>query len=119
MYPVLKALEERGEVRRGYFVAGLGAAQFALPGAVDRLRSEREAGPEQAPVVLGATDPAQPYGAALSWPESAGRPSRSVGAYVVLQAGSPWWSWRRVGGRCPPSPGPTPTFRGSGPSSRW
>ncbi len=93
VYPVLKVLEERGQVRRGYFVEGLGAAQFALPGAVDRLRDERhqpnqsvdEAGPEV--VVLSAADPAQPYGAALRWPETSGRLSRSVGAYVVLVDG--------------------------------
>jgi len=86
VYPVLKALEERGEIRRGYFVAGLGAAQFALGGAVDRLRAAREdAGGEG--VVLAATDPAQPYGAALPWPESAGRPARQAGAHVVLVGG--------------------------------
>ena len=86
VYPVLKALEERGRVRRGYFVAGLGAAQFALPGAVDRLRSFREEG--DSVYVLAATDPAQPYGAALSWPESVGRPARAAGAHVVLIDGS-------------------------------
>ncbi len=85
VYPVLKALEERGQVRRGYFVAGLGAAQFALPGAVDRLRSVRDPlEPDLTPVTLSATDPAQPYGAALPWPASDGRPSRSAGAFVVL-----------------------------------
>ena len=89
VYPVLKALEERGEARRGYFVAGLGAAQFALPGAVDRLRGVREAEPDGAPVVLAATDPAQPYGAALAWPESPGRPARTAGAHVVLADGAP------------------------------
>ena len=89
VYPVLKALEERGEVRRGYFVAGLGAAQFALPGAVDRLRAARTAEPDTAPVVLAATDPAQPYGAALAWPESPGRPTRAAGAHVVLADGEP------------------------------
>ena len=89
VYPVLKALEERGEVRRGYFVAGLGAAQFALPGAVDRLRAARTPEPEQAPVVLAATDPSQPYGAALAWPESSGRPARTAGAHVVLADGAP------------------------------
>ncbi|HEX7443702.1 MAG TPA: DEAD/DEAH box helicase, partial [Acidimicrobiales bacterium] len=90
IYPVLKALEERGQVRRGYFVAGLGAAQFALPGAVDRLRSTRD--PDEGdlvPVVLAATDPAQPYGAALPWPDSDGRPTRRAGAFVVLVAGEP------------------------------
>ena len=89
VYPVLKALEERGEARRGYFVAGLGAAQFALPGAVDRLRGARAPEPDAAPVVLAATDPAQPYGAALAWPESPGRPARTAGAHVVLVDGAP------------------------------
>jgi ATP-dependent Lhr-like helicase len=89
VYPVLKALEERGRVRRGYFVAGLGAAQFALPGAVDRLRGFRgdTPGNERAiasRIVLAATDPAQPYGASLPWPESNGRPARAAGAHVVL-----------------------------------
>jgi ATP-dependent Lhr-like helicase len=88
VYPILKAMEEAGKVRRGYFVAGLGAAQFAMPGAVDRLRASR--GPEPTPEVLtlAAADPAQPYGAALPWP-SGGRPSRSAGAYVVLVDGAP------------------------------
>jgi ATP-dependent Lhr-like helicase len=102
-YGVLKVLEERGHVRRGYFVAGLGAAQFALPGAVDRLRSARDVAdpglhPELVPaaVVLSATDPAQPYGAALDWPESPGRPSRTAGAVVVLRNGVPLvWFDRR------------------------
>jgi ATP-dependent Lhr-like helicase len=85
VYPVLKALEERGRVRRGYFVAGLGAAQFALPGAVDRLRSFREPGDDTH--VLAATDPAQPYGAALPWPDNDGRPARAAGAHVVLLDG--------------------------------
>jgi ATP-dependent Lhr-like helicase len=86
VYPVLKALEEQGRVRRGYFVSGLGAAQFAHPGAVDRLRGEREPG-EAAVVVLAATDTAQPYGAALPWPDSDGRPARAAGARVVLADG--------------------------------
>ncbi len=88
VYPVLKVLEERGQVRRGYFVAGLGAAQFALPGAVDRLRAVRDPSEDdRSPLVLAATDPAQPYGAALPWPESAGRPARSAGAFVVSVGG--------------------------------
>jgi ATP-dependent helicase Lhr and Lhr-like helicase len=85
-------LVERGQVRRGYFVAGLGAAQFALPGAVDRLRGARADGhgdADEVALVLGATDPAQPYGAALPWPESAGRPARAAGAQVVLRSGRP------------------------------
>jgi ATP-dependent Lhr-like helicase len=90
---VLRAMEEAGRVRRGYFVAGLGAAQFALPGAVDRLRALRRA-PGEEPrepevLALGAADPAQPYGAALPWPASAGRPARIPGAYVVLVDGEP------------------------------
>ena len=89
VYPVLRALEERGQVRRGYFVAGLGGAQFASPGAVDRLRRHREADDEPTVVVLAATDPAQPYGGSLQWPTSNGRPSRSAGAYVVLVDGEP------------------------------
>ncbi len=87
IYPVLKALEERGHVRRGYFVAGLGATQFALPGAVDRLRSHREPEEGEAAVVLAATDPAQLYGGALPWPQSVGRPARAAGSMVVLVAG--------------------------------
>jgi ATP-dependent Lhr-like helicase len=90
VYGVLKVLEERGQVRRGYFVAGLGGAQFALPGAVDRLRAVREAGDHGGDtVVLAATDPAQPYGAALAWPEAGGqgRPARTAGAFVVLLDG--------------------------------
>jgi ATP-dependent Lhr-like helicase len=83
VYPVLKALEERGQVRRGYFVAGLGAAQFAVAGAVDRLRGEKDVD-DQPPIVLAATDPAQPFGAAIPWPESEGRPARAAGALVVL-----------------------------------
>jgi len=97
VYKVLSAFEESGRCRRGYFVAGLGAAQFALPGAVDRLRALAN-GPDRrtedgAPraVVLAATDPANPYGAALSWPEreAAGghRPGRKAGALVVLVDG--------------------------------
>ncbi|MDP9329043.1 MAG: DEAD/DEAH box helicase [Actinomycetota bacterium] len=91
VYPVLKALDEAGKVRRGYFVAGLGAAQFALPGSVDRLRSLRDSGETgtETPLVLAAADPAQPYGAALPWPEGLGHPSRTAGAYVVLVEGVP------------------------------
>ncbi len=94
IYPMLKVLEEQGHVRRGYFVAGLGAAQFALPGAVDRLRHQRDQRDEERFVLtLAATDPAQPYGAALSWPPGAvdpatlavsARPARRAGSQVVL-----------------------------------
>jgi ATP-dependent Lhr-like helicase len=88
LYDSLAALETIGIARRGYFVEGLGGAQFALPGAVERLRAQRDddAAP---PVVLAATDPAQPYGAALKWPETARRPARQAGAYVVLAGAEP------------------------------
>ena len=112
VYPVLKALEERGEARRGYFVAGLGAAQFALPGAVDRLRGSREPEPDAVPVVLAATDPAQPYGAALGWPESPGRPARTAGAHVVLIDGVPMVVLER-GGRS------LTTFEGAESNDAW
>lgn len=88
VYPVLKALEESGRVRRGYFVAGLGAAQFALPGAVERLRELRSSEPPHSVLALAATDPAQPYGAALPWPDTEQRPARTSGAYVVLVDGA-------------------------------
>jgi ATP-dependent Lhr-like helicase len=84
VYPVLKALEETGKVRRGYFVAGLGGAQFAEPGADERLRAKPESKPA---VVLAATDPANPYGAALAWPGAEPRPQRTPGAQVVLYRG--------------------------------
>jgi ATP-dependent Lhr-like helicase len=90
LYPVLKALEERGGVRRGYFVAGLGALQFARPGALDRLRQRREPdeGELQA-VILAATDPANPYGVALPWPRGgATRLQRAAGSHVVLVDGA-------------------------------
>jgi len=121
VYPMLKLLEERGQVRRGYFVAGLGAAQFASPGAVDRLRAAgadavpgpdagfdhdgtdigartpwvsdpdrweaEQTAPEPVGWVLAATDPAQPFGGALSWPASSGHPARAVGAYAVIVDG--------------------------------
>jgi ATP-dependent helicase Lhr and Lhr-like helicase len=114
VYPVLKAFEETGRCRRGYFVEGLGGAQFAMPGAVDRMRAlaapERETSPWQTPVpggwrerrkpeptralVLAATDPANPYGAALGWPARPAtdrggghKPGRKAGALVVLVDG--------------------------------
>ena len=95
VYPVLRALEESGKIRRGYFVDGLGAAQFALPGALDRLRAARDASEGDArgrtTHLLAAADPANPYGAALPWPrrgEDDRRPlQRAAGAYVVLVDG--------------------------------
>ncbi len=92
LYPVLKALEEAGRARRGYFVAGLGGSQFAHPGALDRLRAVRDAAQEDdAPsaLVLAACDPANPYGAALAWPKSeTARPARAAGGHVVLVDGA-------------------------------
>ena len=87
VYPVLKALEESGRIRRGYFVAGLGGAQFALPGAVDRLRNFRDGTPSGSPstVILAATDPGNPFGLSLPWPEKG--PQRVAGAYVVIVDG--------------------------------
>jgi ATP-dependent helicase Lhr and Lhr-like helicase len=87
MYPVLKVMEEAGSVRRGYFVAGLGGAQFAVPGAVDRLRAFRDTPTDPEVVVLAATDPANAYGIALPWPVKG--PQRAAGAYVVLVDGQP------------------------------
>jgi ATP-dependent Lhr-like helicase len=113
-YPVLKAMEEQGSIRRGYFVEGLGGAQFAVPGAVDRLRAlhvaheptttpaawqtpvpggwRERARPTPDALVLAATDPANPYGAALPWPDredpGGHRPGRKAGAIVVLIDGA-------------------------------
>jgi ATP-dependent Lhr-like helicase len=91
VYGELKALETLGLCRRGYFVEGLGGAQFALGGAVERLRELRpKDGEEGEPLVLAAADPAQPYGAALPWPKrSEGRAARVAGAHVVLLGGEP------------------------------
>lgn len=108
VYPALKTFEESGHCRRGYFVEGLGAAQFAAPGAVDRMRAlapEAPAesgesgagsapGPDSEPVLLAAADPANPYGAALDWPRrpdeaaSGHKPGRKAGALVVLLGGA-------------------------------
>ena len=88
VYSELRALETLGLCRRGYFVEGLGGAQFALGGAVERLRELREAEENAPPVVLPAADPAQPYGAALPWPKRSGaRAARIGGAHVVLAGG--------------------------------
>ena len=89
VYPVLRALEESGRARRGWFVAGLGAAQFALPGAVDRLRVvPRTEATNPTSSCSRPPIPAQPYGAALAWPDGPGRPARAAGAHVVLVDGA-------------------------------
>ncbi|HEV2009520.1 MAG TPA: DEAD/DEAH box helicase [Candidatus Limnocylindria bacterium] len=91
VYGVLKAMEDAGRVRRGHFVAGRGATQFALPIAVERLRGVREPAAEPVVTQLAATDPANPYGAALPWPERsevARRPMRGAAASVILVDGA-------------------------------
>ena len=114
VYGVLKVLEERGQVRRGYFIDGLGAAQFAVPGAVDRLRAARDTPdpiirPDDvpAPIVLASTDPAQPYGAALGVARDgrSTRPQRVVGRRAPrgTPAGlvrPPWPPPRHLSGGC-------------------
>ena len=96
VYPVLKAMEDAGRIRRGYFVAGLGAAQFASPAAVDMLRQAREVPATPHTVLLAATDPANPYGTIVKWPaaeaDTAERdgsrgPVRTPGARVILVDG--------------------------------
>jgi ATP-dependent Lhr-like helicase len=89
LYSELGNLELLGTARRGYFVEGLGGAQFALPGAVERLRSLPEAKGEY--LVLAATDPANPYGASLPWPKLEGgrRPGRTPGAFLLQRDGEP------------------------------
>jgi ATP-dependent Lhr-like helicase len=95
VYKVLRAYEEAGRCRRGYFVGGLGAAQFGTAGAIDRLRTFSEPAPDQEPLALtlAATDPANPFGAALGWPERGGadsghRPGRKAGALVGMVDGA-------------------------------
>ena len=93
IYPVLRAMEDAGQVRRGWFIDGLGGAQFALPGAVDRLRMPRGGAEASDHVqILAADDPAQPYGGLLPWPPTAletSAPRRVSGAKVVLVGGHP------------------------------
>jgi ATP-dependent Lhr-like helicase len=95
LYDSFAKLETLGVCRRGYFIEGMGGAQFALPGAVERLRATRQAGGSSErgrALVLAAADPAQPYGAALAWPKRDGqerRPARVAGAYVVMVADEP------------------------------
>lgn len=107
LYKVLKSMEEAGRCQRGYFIESLGGAQFALASTVDRLRgyadSPADAGgtPDYQAVVLAATDPANPYGAALGWPASPSgeghRPGRKAGALVVLVDGQLIWYSERGG----------------------
>jgi ATP-dependent Lhr-like helicase len=111
-------MEEAGRIRRGYFVEGLGAAQFAAPGALDRLRADREPVDDGTVMVLAAADPANPYGAAIPWPrrdDADRRPlARAAGAYVVLVGGEPVLLLER-GGR---SLQTLPAFDGPGRAER-
>src|SRR5262249_2768333 len=95
VYDVLKALEDAGRVRRGYFAGGVAATQFAFPAALELLRSLREMPDDPEVIALAATDPANPYGTMLKWADpaageaAAGRaPPRTVGALVVLVNGA-------------------------------
>jgi ATP-dependent helicase Lhr and Lhr-like helicase len=95
IYSVLRSMEDAGRIRRGYFVEGLGGAQFAYPGIIDRLRRERDAPEDGSVIALAAGDPANPYGWLLPWPAFTGTPAsdrgarRAAGAVVVLVDGVP------------------------------
>ena len=122
LYDALSSLETLGVCRRGYFIEGLGGAQFALPGAVERLRAQKS-GEDAPPLVLAATDPAQPYGAALPWPKARDdehrRPQRVAGAYVVLAGAEPV-RLRREGRPRTGAARAGPTTRACGPPwRRW
>jgi ATP-dependent Lhr-like helicase len=88
-YRILTAMEEAGRCRRVYALEGQGAAQFALPGAIDQLRSLASTSDPIPCRTLAAADPAQPYGAALPWPEAATRPARAAGAWTTIDASGP------------------------------
>lgn len=88
VHDVFNLLEESGRVRRGYFVSGVGAMQFALPPVLDLLRALKTPPEPSEVITLAAVDPANPYGALLSWPQTEGRPQRAVGAHVVLVNGA-------------------------------
>jgi ATP-dependent Lhr-like helicase len=95
VYDVLKAMEDAGRIRRGYFVAGVGATQFALPAALELMRSLKDPAEQTETIVLAATDPANPFGTMLKWPAVVGGdnargrgPTRSVGSLVVIVDGA-------------------------------
>ncbi|HET7129148.1 MAG TPA: DEAD/DEAH box helicase [Gaiellaceae bacterium] len=111
VYAELRALETLGLCRRGYFVEGLGGAQFALGGAVERLRDLRDRPEEPEALVLAAADPAQPYGGSLPWPKRAGaRAARVAGAYVVLLGGEAVLYVERGGRSLTPLREPDPSW---------
>jgi ATP-dependent helicase Lhr and Lhr-like helicase len=96
VYSVLRSMEDAGRIRRGYFVEGLGGLQFAWPGVIDRLRRERDEQPTGTVIALAATDPANPWGWLLPWPDLADAAGdaargarRATGAAVVLLDGRP------------------------------
>jgi ATP-dependent Lhr-like helicase len=111
VYAELRALETLGLCRRGYFVEGLGGAQFALGGAVERLRELRDRPEDAETLVLAAADPAQSYGASLPWPKRAGgRAARVGGAYLVLLGGEPVLYVERGGRSLNPLRDPEPDW---------
>ncbi|MGC4066634.1 MAG: helicase-related protein [Polyangiaceae bacterium] len=94
IYEVLKAMEDNGRVRRGYFVEGLGAAQFVQPGLEERLRGERGGRTDGQALLLASSDPASPFGLSLPWPPTEGaRPMRAAGANVVIGADGRLLAW--------------------------
>ncbi len=117
-YPSLKALEEMGKVRRGYFVEGLSAAQFGQPSAVERLRAvadQQQSADEPKAWCLSVVDPANPYGSILAWPECSGKPRRTAGAKVVLSGGELLFYLDRSGRRLTTfASGCTPDFLEAG-----
>lgn len=101
-YPSLKALEEMGKIRRGYFVEGLSAAQFGQASAVERLRAvadQQQTSETPKAWCLSVVDPANPYGALLDWPDCKGKPKRSAGAKVIIAAGQLMFYLDRTGRR--------------------
>jgi ATP-dependent Lhr-like helicase len=93
IYEVLKVMEDNGRVRRGYFVEGLGAAQFVQPGLEERLRGERYVQAESRAVLLASSDPASPFGLSLGWPSASARPMRAPGANVIIGADGRVLAW--------------------------
>ncbi len=116
VYKVLSTFEESGRCRRGYFVSGLGAAQFGTAGAIDRLRTFTELAPGAKPeaVALASTDPANPYGAALPWPDRAAadpdadRPARAGRGTAPAARPARWWCWSTAPCRCTSSAAAAP-----------